>query len=131
MVRVNPYKQLGSNAVYSRYNADVKTNATIILGAHYDSRGSFGNTRAPGGDDDGSGTISLLSIARTIASRKVKFHTNVELVAFAGEEQGLVGSRAYAHELRAAGANVTMMIQADMLAYRAPNEPLQLGLPES
>ncbi|KAF9489096.1 Zn-dependent exopeptidase [Pleurotus eryngii] len=117
--------------VICRYEAEAKTNATVILGAHYDSRGSFGNTRAPGGDDDGSGTISLLSIARTIASRNVKFHTNVELVAFAGEEQGLVGSRAYAHGLRAAGANVTMMIQADMLAYRAPNEPLQLGLPES
>ncbi|KAF4568332.1 hypothetical protein EYR40_010265 [Pleurotus pulmonarius] len=117
--------------VICRYDADVKTNATVILGAHYDSRGSFGSTRAPGGDDDGSGTISLLSIARTIASKNVKFHTNVELVAFAGEEQGLVGSRAYARELRAAGANVTMMIQADMLAYRAPNEPLQLGLPES
>ena len=32
-------------------------------------------------------------------------------------------------ELRARDANVTLMIQADMLAYHAPNEPPQLGLP--
>lgn len=33
-------------------------------------------------------------------------------------------------ELHAAGANLTVMMQADMLAYRAPNEPPQLGLPD-
>lgn len=33
-------------------------------------------------------------------------------------------------ELRAAGANLTLMVQADMLAYRAPGEPPQLGLPD-
>ena len=70
----------------------------------------------------------------------------MELVAFAGEEQGLLGSRAYAsmfasffclpgtdggsEELRAANASVILMIQADMTAYRAPGEPMQLGLPE-
>ena len=52
--------------------------------------------RAPGGDDDGSGTTAVLSIARTIGRTGVKFHQNVELVAFAGEEQGLYGSKAYA-----------------------------------
>lgn len=52
--------------------------------------------RAPGGDDDGSGTVSILSIARAISKRAIRFHSNVELVAFAGEEQGLLGSRAYA-----------------------------------
>ena len=66
------------------------------MSAHYDSRGSFGSTRAPGGDDDGSGTVALLSIARTIARTGVTFRKNVQLCAFAGEEQGLLGSRAYA-----------------------------------
>jgi hypothetical protein len=33
-------------------------------------------------------------------------------------------------ELREAGANITVMMQADMLAYRAPGEPPQLGLPD-
>ncbi|KAF9006630.1 Zn-dependent exopeptidase [Cyathus striatus] len=116
--------------VVCRYASTRNTNDTIIISGHYDSRGSFGSTRAPGGDDDGSGTTAILAIARTIARKGVKFHRNVELVAFAGEEQGLLGSKAYARELREAGENITLMIQADMLAYRAPGEPLQLGLPD-
>lgn len=56
------------------------------------------STRAPGGDDDGSGTAALLAIARAIERKSVKFGVNVELVAFAGEEQGLLGSRAYASQ---------------------------------
>lgn len=52
--------------------------------------------QAPGGNDDGSGTISLLAIARRIKELGVKFHSTVEVVAFAGEEQGLCGSKAYA-----------------------------------
>ena len=52
--------------------------------------------QAPGANDDGSGTISLLAIARRIKELGLKFHANVELVAFAGEEQGLLGSKAYA-----------------------------------
>ena len=121
---------LDSNGHYSRYAAIEETNATIIISGHYDSRGSFGSTRAPGGDDDGSGTTGVLSIARTIGRRNIQFKKNVELCFFAGEEQGLLGSRAYARQLKEAGANITLMIQADMTAYRAPGESLQLGLPE-
>ncbi|KII84088.1 hypothetical protein PLICRDRAFT_95456 [Plicaturopsis crispa FD-325 SS-3] len=115
--------------VVCRYPATENTTATVLLSAHYDSRGSFGSTRAPGGDDDGSGTVSLLGIARTIKRKGLTFRSNVELVAFAGEEQGLYGSKGYSRELREAGANITVMIQADMLAYHAPGEPAQLGLP--
>jgi hypothetical protein len=116
--------------VVCTYPSIVDTTATVIISGHYDSRGTFGSTRAPGGNDDGSGTTALLAIARAIAKRGVQFHSNVQLVAFAGEEQGLVGSRAYARQLRQLDANITLMIQADMLAYHSPDEPAQLGLPD-
>ncbi|KAF9528013.1 hypothetical protein CPB83DRAFT_855186 [Crepidotus variabilis] len=128
--RLMPFLEGFAPNVICRYDAIKKTNATVIVSGHYDSRGSFGMTRAPGGDDDGSGTTGVLSIARTIGRRGVKFHSNVELCFFAGEEQGLLGSKAYALELSSQQVNVTMMIQADMTAYRVPGEPLQLGLPE-
>ena len=114
----------------SEYPSPSPTLPLVILSAHYDSRGSFGSTRAPGGDDDGSGTTGLLAIARAIGRKNIRFLTNVELVFFAGEEQGLLGSRAYAKELRDLDANLTMVIQADMIAYHELGEPLQLGLPE-
>lgn len=85
-------------SIISEYSATINTTETVLLSAHYDSRGSFGSTRAPGGDDDGSGTIALLAIARTIARKGITFKKNVQLVAFAGEEQGLLGSRAYARQ---------------------------------
>ncbi|CAE6527503.1 unnamed protein product [Rhizoctonia solani] len=113
--------------VICRFKGTDNTTGLVILS---DSRGSFGSVRAPGGDDDGSGVTHILAIAQAIAENKVRFNTNVELVAFAGEEQGLLGSRAYADELRRADANITLMIQADMLAYRDPSEPLQLALPQ-
>ena len=101
------------------------------MSAHYDSRGSFGSTRAPGGDDDGSGTTSILAIAQAIHRTRLSssFHLPVELALFAGEEQGLLGSKAYAKELKKADREIALMIQADMLAYRVPSEKTQLGLP--
>jgi len=116
--------------VICRYPSTVNTTATTILSAHYDSRGSFGSLRAPGGDDDGSGTTHVLAVARLIKEKRITFKSRFELVLFAGEEQGLVGSRAYSRSLREANANITLHIQADMLAYRSPEEPLQVGLPE-
>ncbi|KAH9856280.1 Zn-dependent exopeptidase [Lenzites betulinus] len=108
--------------------SSTNTTETIVLGAHYDDRGSFGEVRAPGANDDGSGTGALLGIARAIARRGVVPRTHLQFCAFAGEEQGLVGSQAYARQLREQGADITAMIQADMLAYNPPDEPFQLGL---
>jgi Zn-dependent M28 family amino/carboxypeptidase len=70
----------------------------VILSAHYDSRGSFGETRAPGGDDDGSGSAHLLGVVEAIANQKVEFEKSVTVAFFAGEEQGLYGSHYYASE---------------------------------
>ncbi|KAG1721080.1 uncharacterized protein EDB91DRAFT_1256690 [Suillus paluster] len=126
---LKPFMRGFAPNVACKYSASVDTTATVLISGHYDSRGSFGSQRAPGGNDDGSGTIALLGIARAIANTGVKFRSNVELVAFAGEEQGLYGSKAYAREMRQKNANITVMIQADMLGYHAPGEPPQLGLP--
>ncbi|CAG7847752.1 Peptide hydrolase {ECO:0000256/RuleBase:RU361240} {ECO:0000256/RuleBase:RU361240} [Serendipita indica DSM 11827] len=89
------------------------------------------STRAPGGDDDGSGVVHLLSIARAISTKSVYFNVDVELCAFAGEEQGLLGSSAYAKKLYEDGEDILLMIQADMLAYHSSEEPMQLGLPQA
>ncbi|KAI9442520.1 Zn-dependent exopeptidase [Lactarius indigo] len=115
--------------VICRYPSTEDTTETVLISGHYDSRGSFGSTRAPGANDDGSGTTGLLSIARTIKRLGVTFRSNVELVAFAGEEQGLYGSRYYAGDLRGEEKNLTLMVQADMIAYHRQGEPPQLGLP--
>ncbi|KAI5449256.1 hypothetical protein NCC49_005172 [Naganishia albida] len=102
-----------------------------ILSAHYDSRGSFGRWGAPGADDDASGTAHLLAIAEAIKDAKVTFKKEVVLAFFAGEEQGLLGSAAYAKSLHEANATVLLQTQADMLGYHDPLEPMQLAFPAS
>ena len=57
----------------------------VILGAHHDSRGSFLNPRAPGADDDGSGTSMLLQVARIIKANNLSFGRTFVISAFSGE----------------------------------------------
>ncbi|KAF9968635.1 hypothetical protein BGZ73_009193 [Actinomortierella ambigua] len=101
----------------------------VILGAHHDSRGSFFNQRAPGANDDGSGTGMLLAVARAVQQHGVTFERTVQIAAFSGEEQGLLGSAYYARQLRNKGAKVVTMLQGDMLAYQKPGEPIQTAFP--
>ncbi|CED83631.1 Peptidase M28 [Phaffia rhodozyma] len=107
-------------------------NGQIILSGHYDSRGTFGSLRMPGADDDASGTSQLIGIAKAIKRAGIKsFEEKVTFAFFAGEEQGLLGSAALAKQLYMQNATILLQVQADMLAYHDPDEPLQLGFPDS
>ena len=107
-----------------------KPDEIVVIGAHFDSRGSFGYPGAPGADDDASGTSMLLALAREIQRNKLSFSRTVVIAAFSGEEQGLLASKWYSQMLKDAGADVYLMIQQDMLAYKKAGEPLQLGFPD-
>jgi len=101
------------------------------LGAHYDSRSTDVNSPtqlAPGANDDGSGTSVVLQLGKIIHEDQVRLDNTLVLGFWSGEEQGLVGSRAYAQRERQAGKNIVAMFQADMVAYRT-TEPIQIGFP--
>lgn len=103
----------------------------VIAGAHYDSRSTRitdPTQRAPGADDNGSGSAHILELARVFAENRLSFEYTVQLVLFCGEEQGLVGSRAYATHLADTGVSVLAMFNADMLAYRLPNTERTVGM---
>lgn len=104
----------------------------IITGAHYDSRNTnstSGNTRAPGADDNGSGSAAMLELA-TIISQTIApentFQRGLQICFFAGEEQGLLGSRALAGFWTGQGKKIAAMVNADMLGYQA-GENITLG----
>lgn len=65
----------------------------VLVCAHYDT---FWNT--PGAYDNGSGTIALLNLARSLAETPAQ--RTVDLVFFTGEEWHLGGSRRYVEEVR-------------------------------
>jgi len=68
---------------------------TIVLGAHYDHLGTQGGLVFPGADDNASGTAVLLEIARACATTGIRPKRAILFLSFAGEEQGLLGSKHY------------------------------------
>ena len=52
--------------------------------------------RAPGVDDDGSGTALTMELARAFVQSGIEFDATLVFIAFAGEEQGLVGAKLHA-----------------------------------
>ncbi|CEQ41015.1 SPOSA6832_02684 [Sporobolomyces salmonicolor] len=110
---------------------DFSKDETVVIAAHFDSRGSFGYPSAPGADDDGSGTALVLAVARHIWAHRLRFGRKIVFALYAGEEQGLLGSKWHAHELKhVRHEDVVMMLQVDMVGYRKLGEPLQLALPD-
>lgn len=88
----------------------------VYLVAHYDSRATDpldATSDAPGANDDGSGVAVLLEAARVLAPRR--FDATIVLLAVAGEEQGLFGSKQHAAALRAAGTEVTAVLSDDIV----------------
>ena len=90
----------------------------IVMGGHYDSV-VYGTgdpyTWAPGADDNGSGTVATLEMARIIAQNPLP--VTVMFVPFAQEEQGLIGSDHFAEYLYNQGTDVYLMINADMIGH--------------
>lgn len=75
----------------------VLKNEYVAIGAHYDHVGVNPNAPGPdkiwnGADDDGSGTVAVLSIAEALAKSSVKPKRSVLFVWHCGEEKGLWGS---------------------------------------
>merc|ERR1719277_1195013 len=101
----------------------------VVLGAHLDSIAGWGSrptSRAPGADDNGSGSSSVLEFARIIASTGARFKNTLRLCLFTGEEQGLIGSRALARRWRNEGVNVIAMVNVDMMGYRRSGTPINI-----
>ncbi|NUM80634.1 M20/M25/M40 family metallo-hydrolase [bacterium] len=72
-------------------NDPVLKNEYVALGSHYDHLGVSGGEIHNGADDDASGTVTVLEIARAIARSKTN-KRSVLVVFHSGEEKGLLGS---------------------------------------
>jgi hypothetical protein len=57
------------------------------------------NVDAPGANDNGSGTALTMELARVFAESGIEFDATLAFVLWAGEEQGLLGSRLHAARL--------------------------------
>jgi hypothetical protein len=58
------------------------------------------NIPAPGANDDGSGTVLSMELARVFAESGIEFDATLVFMTVAGEEQGLVGAGAHAKKAK-------------------------------
>lgn len=89
------------------------TDSLLMLGAHTDSV-----FRGPGINDDGSGTLGILEVAKSL--EKYKVNNAVRFGWWSGEEIGAEGSTHYVTSLRASEqAKIRAYLNFDMIA--SPN----------
>ena len=65
----------------------------VIVSAHFDHLGQYGDLLFPGADDNASGTAMLLEVARCFAKAPERPKRSLMFVGFDMEEDGLFGSR--------------------------------------
>ncbi len=91
-------------------------NRIFIVSGHYDSRASNpldSISAAPGANDDGSGTALVMELARVFS--KHEFEATIKFIAFAGEEQGLIGSSALATLAKEQGWDIEGIFNNDIV----------------
>lgn len=97
------------------------TNRVVAIGGHYDSCICSTNSMdftadAPGADDDGSGTVAVMELARVMGKHFPRgFDATVALILYTGEEQGLLGSTQFAERLKREGKTVTAAFTDDII----------------
>ncbi|HEY6923565.1 MAG TPA: M20/M25/M40 family metallo-hydrolase [Steroidobacteraceae bacterium] len=80
----------------------------IVVGAHLDSW-----DLAVGAADDGVGVATVLAAADALVRSGLRPKRTIRVVLFSGEEQGLLGSRAWLDTHRAALGNVVAVLMMD------------------
>lgn len=99
----------------------------VVIGAHYDHVGAKRHAEEEedfifnGADDNASGTSVLCAMASAFGKSYIPPRRSILLIAFAGEEKGLFGSRAYVEAPLFPLKNTVAMLNFDMVGRNAPD----------
>jgi len=128
----NPHEQaeiveMGKDSLAKGLNIvgyiDNKAENTVVIGAHYDHLGFGGDGSLyrgedsihNGADDNASGVAVLLNLAKRLNAPDQPSNNNYLLIAFSGEETGLLGSNYYVKNPTVDTKKVTYMLNMDMV----------------
>lgn len=107
------------------------SNTYVALGAHLDHIGvqaaAGGDTIANGADDDGSGSMALVSIARALATSPLRPRRSVLFVWHTGEEAGMLGSQWFVTNPTVPVDSIVAQLNADMIGRNAPDSLMLVG----
>jgi len=119
LIRVEEFRHpWGQNSIIVRINgSSTNDDGLVVLGAHQDSTNMWPFLPAPGADDDGSGSVTILEAYRALIAADFHPDRPVEFHWYSAEEGGLLGSQAVALDYEARSVNVLAMSQFDMTAW--------------
>lgn len=128
----------GQNSIIARFEpdprstiTDLNNSSTFIIGAHQDSTNLLPFLPAPGADDDGSGTMSILEAFNVLLDHHWSPQPNrgaLEFMWYSAEEGGLLGSQQIAKSYRSLRRSVSGMVQFDMTAFVKKGTQPAIGL---
>ncbi|TEB35495.1 peptidase [Coprinellus micaceus] len=108
----------GQNSIIVRINGtSTSDDGVVVIGAHQDSTNMWPFLPAPGADDDGSGSVTILEAYRGLIAADFRPVRAVEFHWYSAEEGGLLGSQAVAKAYEISSTNVLAMSQFDMTAW--------------
>ncbi|WP_439181582.1 M28 family metallopeptidase [Carboxylicivirga taeanensis] len=81
------------NNVIAMIEGSEKPEEIIVVGAHYDHLGSYNGYIWNGADDNGSGAIGVVAIAKAFMATGVQPKRTIIFANWTAEERGLFGSR--------------------------------------
>jgi Zn-dependent M28 family amino/carboxypeptidase len=99
------------------------TTEIIVIGAHYDHLGIHDGWIWNGADDNASGTVGVMSIAKACMATGEKPEKTIVFCAWTGEEKGLLGSRYFADHPYD-DAKMLLNLNYDMISRDDANDTL-------
>jgi hypothetical protein len=100
-----------------------RTDEFVVVGAHMDHMGMEAGRVWNGADDNASGTVGVLMIAKAIAATGVKPKRTIIFCAWTGEEKGLLGSTYFAqYPTMGKISDVKFYLNYDMISRDAAND---------
>ena len=123
VTKFNHSRHVQNSIIMTIHGSSNNDNDIIILGAHLDTILNRPNPvheemTAPGADDDASGITVLNEVIRTIVDRGYKPDKTIQIMAYANEEIGILGSKEIAKKYKRKGMNVLGMLNFDMVGYK-------------
>lgn len=115
---------VGATNVVGVIEGSDKKDEYLYLSAHYDHLGKRGDVIYYGADDDGSGTVAIMEIARAFAQAKKEGkgpRRTLVFLAVSGEEKGLWGSEYYTDHPAFPLEKTTADLNIDMIGRIDPN----------
>lgn len=116
------HQQTTQKTLRVRLQGKDRPNEIVVLGAHIDTlNGPIAKARAPGADDNASGSANIFEALRILATQPQPSRS-IEFFWYAGEEDGLIGSGEIAQTYKDAKTDVVGVFQLDMTSFAGEGE---------